>query len=195
MSSDEKNGGHAEGAEEGKFARVFQKWIDHFPQDVELYVEVLKGAQTPVQLKKWAATGLSYLVRQIDFVPDYYQPIGLIDDCIVLRVIADLGAEYTAEIDPEHMRDMFKLANDCDLLREYFGDLYRPLENAIRVMEEQEVHHRTPESIVENEQVQKHFLQDVEDEMKGYKAVAIKDKARAERELLSYFRAKLGGKK
>ena len=192
MSEEDKN---EEGVGSGKFAALFQKWIDHYEHDIEVFVDVLKGDLTPFPLKKLVATGLSYQIRQVDLVPDYYQPIGLIDDCIVLRVVADLGAEWTAELDPDHMKSMFKFANDCDMLKEYLGEFYRPLENLIRDMGEEEVHRRTPESIVESDEVLKSFLEELEEDVRHFKAVAIEDGPRAERELLSYFKAKLGGKK
>ena len=52
-----------------------------------------------------------YIIRQFDLIPDYLKPVGLLDDAIVLRITADLGAEHTAELDPKYMKQMFKLAN------------------------------------------------------------------------------------
>lgn len=184
MSSDEK--------EDGKVAQAFQKWIDQYARDVELFIDVLQSPLTPPPLKRLVAAGLNYQLRQVDLVPDYYKPIGLIDDCIILRVVADLGAEWTAELGPDHMREMFKLANDCDLLKEYLGDVYRPLENAVRAMEAQEVHRRSPEAIASSAEIQKAFVEDLRQDLLGYKALAIQDGPRAERELLSYFKTKLG---
>lgn len=176
----------------GKYAREFQKWIDSFHNDIQLFVHILKDGQAPEKARRIAATGLNYLVKQMDFVPDHYKPLGIIDDCIVLRVLADMGAEQNAELQPKQMKAIFKLANDCDILREYLGDIYRPLENEIRLMTDREVRRRSPEAIVNNESVRAELLHDVEQEMTQYKSVEIKEPERAERELLSYFRTKLG---
>lgn len=179
--------------EQGKYAAHFQKWIDSFERDARLFVDVLKSEEAPHTARKLAATGLNYMLKQIDLVPDYYQPVGLIDDCIVLRVLADLGAETNAELEPQHMKAMFRLANDCDLLREYAGDVYRKLENKVKLMQEQEVRKRSPAAILDSEQMMEDFLRDVEQDLNAYETVEIKDPARAERELLSYLRTKLGG--
>jgi uncharacterized membrane protein YkvA (DUF1232 family) len=176
----------------GKYAEDFQKWIDFFDRDVNLFVEILNHEETPKPLKRIVATGLNYLLKQMDFVPDHYKPIGIIDDCIVLRVLADIGADYNAELSPKFMKAMFKLANDCDLLREFLGNAYRPLENEVRLMMEREVRRRSPNAIVADERVREDLLRDVKQEMAEYKAVAIEAPERAERELLSYFKTKLG---
>lgn len=176
----------------GKYTEDFQSWIDFFDRDVNLFVEILNHEETPKPLKRIVATGLNYLLKQMDIVPDHYKPIGIIDDCIVLRVLADIASDYNAELEPKLMKAMFKLANDCDRMREFLGDAYRPLENEVRLMMEREVRRRSPNAIVESERVREDLLRDVEQEMAEYKAVAIEDGERAERELLSYFKTKLG---
>ncbi len=175
-----------------KYAREFQKWIDSFDRDVILFIEILKNEQSPEGARLIAATGLNYLVKQMDFVPDHYKPLGIIDDCIIFRILADIGAEQNAELEPKQMKAMFKLANDCDMLREYLGDVYRPLENEIRLMMKREVRRRSPAAIVKDETSRSDLLREVEKEMSQYKSVEIKEPERAERELLSYFKSKLG---
>jgi uncharacterized membrane protein YkvA (DUF1232 family) len=189
MSSKEKRDNPGS---EGRYAAEFQKWIDSLERDVELFSEVVQSEEAPRGARKVAATGLNYLLKQVDLVPDYYRPIGVIDDCIVLRVLADMGAEHNAELEPKHMKAMFRLANECDLLKEFLGDLYRPLQNAVRHMQEEEVRRRAPAAVLDSERLLEDLLRDVEQEMGSYEAVAIQEPGRAERELLSYLRAKLG---
>ena len=192
MSNEEKD---KSTEQTGKYAAYFQKWIDSFERDARLFVEICKSEDAPRGARKLAVAGLNYMLKQIDLVPDYYQPVGLIDDCIVLRVLADLGAETNAELEPQHMKAMFRLANDCDLLREYMGDVYRPLENTVKQLQEKEVRKRAPAAILDSAKLMEDFLRDVEQDLSTYETVAIKDPDRAERELLSYLRTKLLGSK
>jgi arylsulfatase A-like enzyme len=141
------------------------------------------------------AGGLMYLIRQFDLIPDYLKPVGLLDDAIVLRVTADLGAEHTAELDPKYMKQMFKLANDAEVVKEFLGDSYRDLENYVRRQPEDAVHGITGDSVVEHASVRDELLTQVNEEMKAFEANAIEDGAKVERELKSYIHAKLDEKK
>ena len=181
--------------DDAPFAPKFQEWIDDYEHDVGLFKDILQDETAPPALRRLVAGGLMYLIRTIDLIPDYIKPIGLIDDSIVMRVTADLAAEFTAELDPKFMKAMFKLANDAETLREFLGDDYRNLENYVRLQPEQPAHGITGDSVVEHAEVRKELLVQVEDEMRSFEAKQIEDGAHCERELRSYLHAKLSQQK
>lgn len=183
------------GIDEALYAPKFQEWIDDYEHDVGLFREILSDESTPAPLRRLIAGGLMYLIRQFDLIPDYLKPVGLLDDSIVLRITADLGAEHTAELDPKYMKQMFKLANDAETVKEFLGDSYRDLENYVRRQPEDAVHGITGDSVVEHASVRKELLTQVDEEMKIFEANAIEDGAKVERELKSYIHAKLDEKK
>lgn len=176
-----------------EYAPKFQEWIDSFERDVSLFKEILLSESAPAQLRRLMAGGLMYMIRQIDLVPDYYQPVGTIDDTMVLRVVADLSAEWTAELDePKHMKALFKLANQNEITKSYLGEeTYRNLENYVRGQPEKPTHGITGDSAVSSPQSRRELLSQVDEELKHFKPVAIEDGPRAERELKSYIVAKL----
>jgi uncharacterized membrane protein YkvA (DUF1232 family) len=181
--------------DEAPFAPKFQEWIDDYEHDVALYKEILVEESTPEPLRRLIAGGLMYIIRQFDLIPDYLKPVGLLDDAIVLRITADLGAEHTAELDPKFMKQMFKLANDAETVKEFLGEGYRDLENYVRRQPELAVHGITGNSVVEHASVRDDLLAQVDEEMKVFEAGAIDDGAKVERELKSYIHAKLDEKK
>jgi len=183
------------GIDEARYAPKFQEWIDDYERDVGLYREILSDESTPAPLRRLIAGGLMYLIRRFDLIPDYLKPVGLLDDAIVLRVTADLGAEHTAELDPKYMKQMFKLANDAETVKEFLGDGYRDLENYVRRQPEDAVHGITGDSVVEHASSRRELLDQVDEEMKTFEANAIEDGAKVERELKSYIHAKLDEKK
>lgn len=180
--------------DEAPFAPKFQEWIDDYEHDVGLFKEILTDASTPDPLRRLLAGGLMYIIRQFDLIPDYLKPVGLLDDAIVLRITADLGAEHTAELDPKYMKQMFKLANDAETVREFLGDGYRDLENYVRRQPEDAVHGITGDTVVEHASARTELITQVDEEMKIFEANAIEDGAKVERELKSYIHAKLDSK-
>ena len=177
--------------EQEKFAPKFQEWIDSYEHDVTTYKEILADENAPEELRRLLAGALMYLVRQIDLVPDYYKPAGTIDDAMVLRVMADLGGEYAAELEPKHMKALFKLANDCETIREFLGDQYRDLENYVRLQPEKATHGLTGEAVAKEKSQMEELIRQVDEELHHFEAVAIQDGAKVERELHSYLHSKL----
>jgi uncharacterized membrane protein YkvA (DUF1232 family) len=180
--------------EEAKFAPKFQTWIDSYERDVALFREVVASDESPAALRRLLAGGLMYLIKQLDLVPDYYQPVGTIDDTMVLRVVADLSSEHTGEIDPKFMKALFKLANDAETIRQYLGDTYRAFENYVKLLPDQPVRGITGEAVANDAAIRKDLFAQVEEEMRAFKPVAIEDAPRAERELKSYLLKKLAPK-
>jgi uncharacterized membrane protein YkvA (DUF1232 family) len=176
------------------YAPKFQEWIDDYEADIQLFKEIVADETAPPALRRLMAGGLMYVVRVIDLVPDSYRPVGTIDDTLVLRILADLSAEWTAELqNPKHMKAVFKLANDAETIREFLGeDTYRELENYVRGQPDQATHGITGEAAAKDAAVRKELLAQVDEELKSFRPVAIDDGARAERELKSYLHAKLG---
>lgn len=179
--------------EAAEFAPRFQEWIDSYERDIALFREIVGDEDGPESLRRLLAGGLMYAIRVIDLVPDNYRPVGTIDDTLVLRVLADLGAEHAAELtNPKAMKSLFKLANDVEVIRSFAGeDLYRALENYVRSQPETATHGLTGESVVKDSQARQELFRQVDAELKSFQAVAIDDGPRAERELKSYLRTKL----
>lgn len=182
--------------EMAEFAPKFQEWIDSYEHDVALFKDIVAAESAPAPLRRLIAGGLMYMVRQIDLIPDYYQPVGTIDDTMVLRVIADLSAEWTAELeDPKHMKALFKLANQNETTKSFLGeDDYRNLENYVREQPNKATHGITGDAAASSAEARKDLFRQVNEELKHFKPVAIEDGPRAERELKSYLHAKLGKK-
>jgi uncharacterized membrane protein YkvA (DUF1232 family) len=176
-----------------EYAPKFQEWIDSYERDVALFKEILSAETAPPQLRRLMAGGLMYMIRQFDLIPDQYQPVGTIDDTIVLRVIADLSAEWTSELeDPRHMKALFKLANQNETTKSFLGDEdYRTLENYVRTQPEKATHGITGDAAISSAQTRKELLFQVDEELKHFQAPAIEDAPRVERELKSYLRTKL----
>lgn len=170
----------------------FQEWVESFPADAKLFVDVAMDESQSEDLRRHAVAGMSYILRQLDFVPDHYRPTGVIDDCLVLRVLAEVGSEYAGALDPGRLKHWFRLANDREAIEAFLGDYYTGLDRAVRAMLVEGFRHKTPAQWLSDKEALDRLADEVRREIDGYVPPVVDDPTRAERELLSYLKAKVG---
>ncbi len=79
--------------DDSTITKHFQEWIDSYADDIRLLAGLLKMDTVPEELKRMAVGTLNYGLKQLDLVPDFYQPVGLIDDAMIVRVFAILTTD------------------------------------------------------------------------------------------------------
>jgi len=180
--------------EEARFAPHLLRWIESFPRDMETAREALLDKHPPPVARRLLVGVLTYRVRQMDLIPDYMQPVGLVDDCIVLRIAAELFLKYNVEGLPlSTLQKVARLANDSETVKEFLGDpLFEALERFVGELPEQSFRDQTPEQILEDERVRGRLFTEVNDSLKDWKAPEVDDPARMERDVLNYLKDKLG---
>ncbi len=169
----------------------FQDWVDSFPVDAKLFVDVATDEAADENLRRHAVAGMTYILKQLDFVPDHYKPTGVIDDCLVLRVLAEIGSEFAGELEPDRLKHWFKLANDREVIEPFAGDLYTGLDRAVRSMLVDGFRHKSPAQWLESKEDLESLAEEVRREIDSYVPPVVEDPERAERELLSYLKAKV----
>jgi len=178
----------------GKHVATFQKWIESFPQDVEAMQKVVGNPKVPMDARRYAVAGLNYLLQRLDIIPDAQPATGILDDAFVLRVAAMLASEKdVSAAGAEALTTVEKLANDTDLVKDFFGeDIFKKLRLYTERLADQEVRKRRPDSILSDDKVRGVFFAEVSDELRHFlPAPVVKDEGAIERELKSYFKAKL----
>jgi uncharacterized membrane protein YkvA (DUF1232 family) len=170
----------------------FPAWLRTLGTDAEKLLELLAAPKLSENARRIAAGGINYLFKSLDLVPDGIDDIGYLDDAFVMRVTADLMThEDTSGLSTEQLRDLGKLANDCELIRAYLGDDYGRLEAYVTNLKRGSARGRTVDDIVTDREVQNDFSQDVRSFSKGYQSPGF---AREEKNLIklkAFFDAKL----
>ena len=149
----------------------------------------------PKTARKHAVAALNYLLLQLDLVPDWVPVIGLCDDAFVLRVAMALLADEGPQLSGEQTTTMGRLANEADEVKAYLGDdLNDQLRGFVVALGEREISKRVPDKIVTDDKTLTAWTRDIEGHLKGIKPDLrpLQDSEKLERELLAYFRTKLG---
>src|SRR5688572_18022537 len=96
---------------------TFPSWLRTLAEDAEGLLGVLDVPESSEGVRRTAASGINYLFKSLDLVPDGIDDIGFLDDAFVLRVTADLISKEDASIGKREV--VARLAGDTKLLREF----------------------------------------------------------------------------
>ncbi len=170
---------------------VFKSWADTIRQDVEAYKVLLESDQADERSRRLAGGALQYLVSKMDLIPDWNEGIGVIDDVMILRVVAQLahgrGALATsAEVSFE------RLANEADKITAYLGGpLYDKLKAYCAKLGDQAVRGRTPAQLIEDPALRAALYRELDDELAKTVPIVVNDPVDAELRLKAYLTHKL----
>jgi len=175
-----------------KYLDTFPTWLRSLGEDAEGLAALLEQDSVPEAAKEAVAGGLNYLFKSLDLVPDGIDDIGYLDDAFVLRVAAELAArEDTSDIDHEKLRVLNRLAEDCDLIREFLESDYERLESYAKQLRKGAARGRAVSDIVSDAGTRDELLSDVRGFSRGYEPPSF---AREEKNLIklkAFFDAKL----
>ena len=172
---------------------VFKGWAETLRQDIESYKVLLESGKADENSRRLAGAALLYLVSRMDLIPDWNEGIGVLDDVMVLRVIAQLTQTHergplptVAEICLERM------ANEAEKIGEFLGG---PIHDKLRAycarLSDQAVRGRTPAQLVDDASLRTALYGELEDEIKKTVPIVIDNPADAELRLKAYLTHKL----
>ncbi len=178
-----------------QFANYFQEWIDNYSDDIKVITELLSLEQAPQDLKLMAVGVLNYGLKQLDLIPDFYKPVGLIDDAIILHLFAHIGIDYIIELKDNRLKKhLINMAEGNEIVKAFVGkEIYRSLMNYVKTLPEEKVRQRTAKMVVQDEELLKEFIKDIEVELRGYQGAKIEDKKTVLKDLRSFLKLKLVG--
>jgi uncharacterized membrane protein YkvA (DUF1232 family) len=180
--------------EEARFAPELLRWIEAFPRELEVVREAILDKHPPPVARRLLVGVLTYRVRQMDLIPDYIQPVGVVDDCLVLRIAAELFLKYNVDgLPTSTLQKVARLANDSEVAKQFLGDaLFEALERFVGALPDQPFRDLTPEQVLSDERVRGRLFIEVNDSVKNWKVPPVDDLPRMERDVKNYLRDKLG---
>ncbi len=178
-----------------EFAAHFQKWIDNYADDTRLIMTLVRNESLPEDVRRLAVGILNYNLKQLDLIPDFYTPVGLIDDAMIIRVFAKLVADAVPHISDDRLRArMNDLIAENAVLEEFCGDaIYSALRKYVKSQPDRKVRQRDAKIILDNPSIMKEFMDDLETEIRGYEGARIDDPENVLKELKSFLKMKLVG--
>ena len=176
-----------------KYIETFKGWADTFREDVGALKSLLESDGADVEARKLAAGALSYLVTRMDLVPDFNEGIGVLDDVMVLRVIAQLTSGHkVGTLSKDADIALARLHNEADHVAHFLGkDLYDKFRVYCSKLAETAVRGRSPAQIVSDDAARAALYAEVEDEIKKNVPVVVSDPEDAELRFKAYLSHKL----
>jgi uncharacterized membrane protein YkvA (DUF1232 family) len=147
-----------------KFLELFPQWLRSLGEDASGVCEALglpadgAGEFVPDDASRALISGLNYIFKSLDLIPDGIDDLGFLDDAFVLRVACAIAAgQRPGDKKPVVQR----LADDARAVHEFLGDDYARLETYVRGLRKGAARGRTVEDIVLEESTRKEFATEV----------------------------------
>jgi uncharacterized membrane protein YkvA (DUF1232 family) len=181
--------------QEVEYTKYFQSWIDTFSDDIRLLASILKMDDVDKGLKRLVVGTLNYGLKQLDLIPDFYAPVGLIDDAMIIRIFANLAIDYIVQMKDERVqKNLIQMAEDDTVIKDFVGEeIYTALVKYVKALPDKKVRRRDSKIILGNQDILEEFLEDIEVELKGYIGSKITDPESVEKDLKSFLKLKLVG--
>jgi len=178
-----------------EYANHFQKWIDNYADDTRIIMAVAQDPKLPAEFRRLAIGTLNYNLKQLDLIPDFYTPVGLIDDAMIIRVFASLTIDHAIQMTDDRMKKrLIEIAEEDAVLQEFCGEtLYNALKKYVKAQPDRKVRQRDAKIVMENPSLMKEFIDDLELEIRGYEGSKIENPEEVIKECKSFLKLKLVG--
>jgi uncharacterized membrane protein YkvA (DUF1232 family) len=179
---------------QGQAAQRFVEWVEALPGDVDMAFALLTNEGVAVPGRRLIAGALSYLLTQLDLIPDH-EPAGAIDDALVLRVACALASEHAAKLGAQESAQLGRLANEEEHIREFLGgELFAKLKRYVIALAERPVRSRTADQLLSDARARSDLRRELDAALKKAKAPPADDAKQAaalETTVTAYLKMKL----
>lgn len=145
---------------------AFPGWLEALGSDVQQAAALGVSEAIGPSAARWLLSGVNYLFKSVELIPDGIEDLGYVDDAFVLRecVARALEAQHDL-LDLDGSGSLARLAQEAELVREFLGseDAAR-LETYVATLPSLRVRGRTADEILADEQLRA----DVDSEATGF---------------------------
>ncbi|HEX4446982.1 MAG TPA: YkvA family protein [Polyangiaceae bacterium] len=141
-----------------RYLEVFPQWLRSLGEDAGSVGELLATGGAGDGASRSLVSGLNYIFKSLDLIPDGIDDLGFLDDAFVLRV----ACAHAADAQPDAKKGVVqRLSDDARAVKDFLGDDYARLEAYVTALRKGAARGRTVEDIVTDEATRKQFLQEV----------------------------------
>lgn len=170
-----------------RFLDVFPVWLRTLGEDAGALGGVVT-ADAGEEVKKYVISGLNYIFKSLDLIPDGIDDLGFCDDAFVLRVAASLACETDGAA-----RDgvVGRLAGEAKDVEEFLGDDYPRLVSYVKGLRKGAARGRTVDDIMTDESARSAFVHEVGAWAKDYQVPTFTRDVKTLIKLKAFLSAKL----
>jgi len=167
---------------------TFPNWLRTLGADAEAMADAL-AADVPEAARRALASGLNYVFKSVDLIPDGIDDIGYLDDAFVLRVACEqaLAGGATAEAHPR----VAALAEEVALVKSFLGGEYARLDAYVQGLKRGAARGRSVDDILGSEATRADFIADVRGFARSYATPTFGREQKNLIKLRAFFDAKL----
>jgi uncharacterized membrane protein YkvA (DUF1232 family) len=141
-----------------RYLEVFPRWLRTLGEDAGAVGELLAAAEVGDDAARSLVSGLNYIFKSLDLIPDGIDDLGFLDDAFVLRVACALVVDAKAN---DKKGIVARLTDDARAVKDFLGDDYPRLETYVKGLRKGAARGRTVEEIVTDAPTRGQFLQEV----------------------------------
>jgi hypothetical protein len=141
-----------------RYLEVFPQWLRSLGEDAGAVGEALASSASGDEATRSLISGLNYIFKSLDLIPDGIDDLGFLDDAFVLRVAC---AQASAEGDEARGGIVKRLTDDARAVKDFLGDDYPRLEAYVKGLRKGAARGRTVEDIVTDAAIRQQFLHEV----------------------------------
>ena len=170
-----------------RYLDMFPAWLRTLGEDAGALGGVV-GGDGNEEVRRYVASGLNYIFKSLDLIPDGIDDLGFCDDAFVIRVAASLAVEA----EPGAADGIVgRLAADAKAVEEFLGDDYPRLVAYVQGLRKGAARGRTVEDIMTDAGVRTSFVHEVTAWSKEYQVPSFTRDVKTLIKLKAFLSAKL----
>jgi len=173
---------------DSRYLEVFPQWLRSLGEDAGAVGEVVASGDGGEEAARSLVSGLNYIFKSLDLIPDGIDDLGFLDDAFVLRVACELAAGARPELKAGIVQ---RLAADARAVKDFLGEDYPRLEAYVRSLRKGAARGRTVEDIVTDREIREPFLLEVRSWSASYKIPSFTRDQKTLVKLKAFLNAKL----
>jgi uncharacterized membrane protein YkvA (DUF1232 family) len=143
---------------DSRYLEIFPQWLRSLGEDASAVGDVLASDESADEASGALVSGINYIFKSLDLIPDGVDDLGFLDDAFVLRVACALAV--AARVECKHGA-VARLAEDAHAVRDFLGESYPRLEAYVAALPKGAARGRTVDEILTDGEVRRVFFEDV----------------------------------
>ncbi|MGO9838830.1 MAG: YkvA family protein [Polyangiaceae bacterium] len=172
-----------------RYLEMFPQWLRSLGEDAAAVGEAV-GAGADDDATRSLVSGLNYIFKSLDLIPDGIDDIGFLDDAFVLRVACAHAGVARAEVKQGAVQ---RLSDDARAVADFLGPDYQRLETYVRGLRKGAARGRTVEEILTDAGLRAEFLQEVKAWAQAYQVPSFTRDPKTLVKMKAFLSAKLVG--
>ena len=172
---------------DAELLETFPNWLRGLGDDAVAMADALDAGLSD-GARRALASGLNYVFKSVDLIPDGIDDIGYLDDAFVLRVAC---AQVSAAGEGTVPARVSELAGEAARVREFLGDDYARLDAYVQNLRRTGARGRSADDILANAAVRADFVADVKGFARAYTTPGFSREPKNLIKLRAFFDAKL----